>query len=135
MKFVNLFKIAIAAIKRNKMRSFLTMLGIVIGVGAVITMLAIGQGSNESIKSSIASMGTNLINVMPASRNKGGVQQGRTSSQTLKEKDVAYLKKNSTLLEAVSPGMKGSGQVVYGSNNWPTEISGGNEEYAQIKKI
>ncbi|WP_027470860.1 ABC transporter permease [Saccharicrinis fermentans] len=134
MKFVNLFKIAIAAIKRNKMRSFLTMLGIVIGVGAVITMLAIGQGSNESIKSSIASMGTNLINVMPASRNKGGVQQGRTSSQTLKEKDVAYLKKNSTLLEAVSPGMKGSGQVVYGSNNWPTEISGGNEEYAQIKK-
>ncbi|MGQ1784717.1 MULTISPECIES: ABC transporter permease [unclassified Saccharicrinis] len=134
MKLINLFKIAIAAIKRNKMRSFLTMLGIVIGVGAVITMLAIGQGSNESIKSSIASMGTNLINVMPASMSRGGVQQGRTASQTLKEKDVAYLKQNCTLIDAVSPGMKGSGQVVYGSNNWPTSISGGNEEYATIKK-
>ncbi len=134
MKLLNLFKIAIAAIKRNKLRSFLTMLGIVIGVGAVITMLAIGQGSNESIKSSIASMGTNLINVMPASRSSGGVQQGRTASQTLKEKDVEFLKNNCTLINAVSPGMSSSGQVVFGANNWPTSIAGGNEEYAEIKK-
>ena len=134
MKLLNILKIAIAAIRRNKLRSFLTMLGIVIGVGAVITMLAIGQGSNASIKSKISSMGTNLINVMPASINTGGVQQGRTSSQTLKEKDVTYLTKNSTLVNAVSPEMRSSGQVVYGSNNWPTDISGGNEEYAVIKK-
>ncbi|MRT92824.1 ABC transporter permease [Ancylomarina sp. 16SWW S1-10-2] len=134
MKIINLLKIAISAIRRNKLRSFLTMLGIVIGVGAVITMLAIGQGSNESIKSSIASMGTNLINVMPASRNRGGVQQGRTSSQTLKEKDVAYLSKNCTMVTAISPEMNTSGQVVSGSNNWPTSINGGNEEYITIKK-
>jgi len=134
MKLLNIIKIAIAAIQRNKLRSFLTMLGIVIGVGAVITMLAIGQGSNASIKAKISSMGTNLISVMPASRNSGGVQQGRTSSQTLKEKDVTYLTKNSSLVKAVSPEMKSSGQVVFGSNNWPTEINGGNENYALIKK-
>ncbi len=134
MKFVNLFKIAIAAIKRNKLRSFLTMLGIVIGVGAVITMLAIGQGSNESIKSKISAMGTNLINVMPASMNRGGVHMGRTESQTLKEKDVTYLKKNCDLVNAVSPEIQSSGQLVYGSNNWPTTIIGGNEDFAYIKK-
>lgn len=134
MKLLNIFKIAVAAIRRNALRSFLTMLGIVIGVGAVITMLAIGQGSNESIKSKIASMGTNLINVMPASRNRGGVQQGRTSSQTLKEKDVLYLSQNCSMVDVISPEMKSSGQVVVGSNNWPTSISGGNEEYAVIKK-
>jgi len=79
MKLFNLFKIAIAAIRRNKMRSFLTMLGIVIGVAAVIAMLAIGQGSNASIRETISSMGTNLINVMPASQNRGGVHQGAFS--------------------------------------------------------
>ncbi|WP_372752495.1 ABC transporter permease [Labilibaculum sp.] len=134
MKIINLLKIAISAIRRNKLRSFLTMLGIVIGVGAVITMLAIGQGSNESIKSSIASMGTNLINVMPASRNNGGVQQDRTSSQTLNEKDVEYMKKNCTMVSYISPEMNSSGQVVMGSNNWPTSVKGGNEDYTSIKK-
>ncbi len=134
MKFVNLFKIAVSAIKRNKLRSFLTMLGIVIGVGAVITMLAIGQGSNESIKSKISDMGTNLINVMPASMNRGGVHMGRTESQTLKETDVTYLKKNCNLVKAVSPEIQSSGQVVFGSNNWPTTIMGGNEDFAYIKK-
>jgi len=134
MKFINLIKIAIAAIRRNKMRSFLTMLGIVIGVAAVIAMLAIGQGSNASIRETISSMGTNLINVMPASQNKGGVRQGRSSSPTLFVEDVTYLEKNSTLIEAVSPEMDGSGQVVYGSNNWPTTIYSGNEDYPFIKK-
>ncbi len=134
MKFVNLFKIAVSAIKRNKLRSFLTMLGIVIGVGAVITMLAIGQGSNQSIKSKISAMGTNLINVMPASMNRGGVHMGRSESQTLKVQDVAYLKKNCDLVSAVSPEINSSGQIVYGSSNWPTSIYGGNEDFAYIKK-
>lgn len=134
MKFLNLVKIALAAIKRNKMRSFLTMLGIVIGVAAVIAMLAIGQGSNANIRSTISSMGTNLINVMPASQNKGGVHQGRSSSPTLVVDDVIYLKNNSTLIEAVSPEMDGSGRIVYGSKNWPTTIYSGNEDYVFIKK-
>ncbi len=134
MRLINLFKIAIAAIRRNKMRSFLTMLGIVIGVAAVIAMLAIGQGSNQSIRETISSMGTNLINVMPASQNRGGVQKGRSSSQTLDVADVTYLKNNSTLISAISPELDGSGQIVYGSNNWPTSIYSGNEEYSFIKK-
>lgn len=134
MKFINLIKIALAAIKRNKMRSFLTMLGIVIGVAAVITMLAIGQGSNASIRRTISSMGTNLINVMPASQNRGGVHQGRAASPTLVVDDVTYLENNSTLIEAISPEMDGSGQIVYGSNNWPTTVYSGNEDYPFIKK-
>ena len=134
MKFLNLIKIAIAAIRRNKMRSFLTMLGIVIGVAAVIAMLAIGQGSNANIRETISSMGTNLINIMPASQNRGGVSQGRSSSPTLVVGDVTYLKNNSTLINAVSPELDGSGQIVYGSNNWPTTIYSGNEDYPFIKK-
>ena len=134
MKLINLIRIAIAAIRRNKMRSFLTMLGIVIGVAAVIAMLAIGQGSNASIRETISSMGTNLINVMPASQNKGGVHQGRGASPTLVPDDVIYIKNNSTLIEAISPEMDGSGQIVYGSNNWPTTIYSGNEDYPYIKK-
>jgi putative ABC transport system permease protein len=134
MKLLNLFKIAITAIIRNKMRSFLTMLGIMIGVAAVIAMLAIGQGSNESIRSTISSMGTNLINVMPASQNRGGVHQGRSTSPTLVVGDISYLKNNSKLISAISPELDGSGQIVYGSNNWPTSIYSGNEEYTYIKK-
>ncbi len=134
MKLINLIKIAIAAIRRNKMRSFLTMLGIVIGVAAVIAMLAIGQGSNASIRETISSMGTNLINVMPASQNKGGVHQGRGASPTLVVEDVTYLENNGTLIEAVSPEVDGSGQIVYGSSNWPTTIYSGNEDYPFIKK-
>ncbi|PLW98623.1 MAG: multidrug ABC transporter substrate-binding protein [Marinilabiliales bacterium] len=134
MKILNLLKIAIAAIRRNKMRSFLTMLGIVIGVAAVIAMLAIGYGSNESIRSTISSMGTNLINVMPASQNRGGVHMGRSSSPTLVVDDVTYLQEHSTMIDAVSPEVDGSGQIVYGSNNWPTQIYSGNTDYPYIKK-
>lgn len=135
MNISNLFIVALSAIRRNKLRSFLTMLGIIIGVGAVITMLAIGQGSNESIKSSISSMGTNLINVMPSSGSSGGVRQSRSMSRTLEVSDVDFLRDNSSLLDAVSPEMDGSGQIIYGSQNWPTSFYGGNEDYAFIKKF
>nr|NQU93797.1 ABC transporter permease [Bacteroidota bacterium] len=134
MKFLILIKIAIAAIWRNKMRSFLTMLGIVIGVAAVIAMLAIGYGSNASIRETISSMGTNLINIMPASQNRGGVNQRRSASPTLVVEDVTFLKNNSTLIDAVSPELDRSGQIVYGSSNWPTTIYSGNEDYPFIKK-
>lgn len=134
MRILNLIKIAAAAIQRNKTRSFLTMLGIIIGVASVIAMLAIGEGSNASIKSQIESMGTNLVNVMPTSRDRGGVQQGRTMSQTLVVADVDFIGENSDLVKAVSPEVGSSGQVIFGSNNWPTQIFGGNEEYTYIKK-
>lgn len=134
MRLINLFKIAIAAIIRNKMRSFLTMLGIVIGVAAVIAMLAIGQGSNASIRETISSMGTNLISVKPESQSRGGVNQGQSDSQKLEVSDVDYLKNNSLLISAISPEVDGNGQIVYGSNNWPTQIYSGNEDYPLIKK-
>lgn len=134
MKFMNIIKIAITAIQRNKMRSFLTILGIVIGVAAVIAMLAIGYGSNNSIRETISSMGTNLINIRPVSPNSGGVRQGSSSSQTLTVADVTYLQNNSKLIDAISPELNGNGQVVYGSNNWPTSLYSGNEDYLHIKK-
>ncbi len=134
MKFMNIIKIALTAIKRNKMRSFLTILGIVIGVAAVIAMLAIGYGSNNSIRETISSMGTNLINIRPLSPNSGGVRRSSSASQTLKVADVTYLQNNSKLLDAVSPELNGNGQIIYGSNNWPTDIYSGNEDYLYIKK-
>lgn len=134
MNTLNLIKVAISAIKRNKTRSFLTMLGIIIGVASVIAMLAIGEGSNASIKEQIATMGTNLIHIQPSSRNRGGVQEGREMSQTLSVADADYIRENCDKIEAVSPEVDGSGQVVFGSNNWPTQIFGGNENYTYIKK-
>ena len=135
MKFTNILMIALSAIKRNKMRSIRTILGIVIGVAAVIAMLAIGNGSNESIKETISSMGTNLINVMPAHQTVGGVKQGASSSPTLDVEDVTYIEEHSKLIDAVSPELDGSGQIVYGSNNWPTTIYSGDEDYDYIKKF
>ncbi len=134
MNTLNLIKVAISAIRRNKTRSFLTMLGIIIGVASVIAMLAIGEGSNASIKEQIATMGTNLIHIQPASRNRGGVQQGREMSQTLSVADADYIRENCDKIKAVSPEIDGSGQVIFGSNNWPTQIKSGNEEYTYIKK-
>ena len=134
MKMLILIKIAIAAIERNKIRSFLTMLGIIIGVASVIAMLAIGEGSNASIKEQISSMGTNLINVMPEGRSRGGVQMGRSASQTLVVSDVDYIRENCDKIQAVSPEVNTSGQIIFGSNNWPTQMLSGNEDYTYIKK-
>ena len=124
---------AINALKRNKMRSFLTMLGIIIGVASVITMLAIGQGSKKSIQDQIASMGSNMLFVMPGNMRMGGVQQGSSSSQRLTAKDVNAIIAECDAVVAVSPEVRSSGQVVYGNANWPTTIYGGNEQYLEIR--
>lgn len=115
------------------MRSFLTMLGIIIGVASVITMLAIGQGSKKSIQDQIASMGSNMLFVMPGNMRMGGVQQGSSSSQRLTVKDVAAIKAECDAVVAVSPEVRSSGQAVYGNANWPTTIYGGNEQYLEIR--
>ena len=133
MKLGNLFKVAMNALRRNKMRSFLTMLGIIIGVASVITMLAIGQGSKKSIEDQISSMGSNMLFVMPGTMRMGGVQQGSSSSQRLTTDDVNAIKTECNAVIAVSPEVRSSGQAVYGSSNWPTTIYGGNEEYLEIK--
>jgi putative ABC transport system permease protein len=133
MKLGNLFKVAMNALRRNKMRSFLTMLGIIIGVASVITMLAIGQGSKKSIEEQISSMGSNMLFVMPGTMRMGGIQQGSTSSQRLTVSDMNAIKTECSAVIAVSPEVRSSGQAVYGSSNWPTTIYGGNEEYLEIK--
>jgi putative ABC transport system permease protein len=133
MNLGNLIKVAINALKRNKMRSFLTMLGIIIGVASVITMIAIGQGSKKSIQDQIASMGSNMLFVMPGTMRMGGVQQGNANSQRLTVKDVIAIKNGCDAIIAVSPEVRSSGQVVFGNSNWPTTIYGGNEEYLDIK--
>jgi putative ABC transport system permease protein len=133
MKLGNLLKVAMNALRRNKMRSFLTMLGIIIGVASVITMLAIGQGSKKSIEDQISSMGSNMLFVMPGTMRMGGVQQGSASSQRLTVADMNAIKTGCDAIVAVSPEVRSSGQAVYGSSNWPTTIYGGNEEYLQIR--
>ncbi len=133
MNSQNLLKVAINALKRNKMRSFLTMLGIIIGVASVITMLAIGQGSKKSIQDQIASMGSNMLFVMPGNMRMGGVQQGSSSSQRLTVADIKAIKTECDAIIAVSPEVRSSGQAVYGNSNWPTTIYGGSEQYLEIR--
>src|SRR5690606_28508777 len=115
-------------------RAMLTMLGIIIGVASVIAMLAIGEGSKESIKKNISSMGANMITVRPGAGMMGGVRQGTTDMQSLKMKDYLAIKEKATLLKDVSPLVNGSGQSIAGSSNWPTTIYGASPEYLNIRE-
>ncbi|MFV0378104.1 MAG: ABC transporter permease [Mangrovibacterium sp.] len=134
MNYKNTLKIALNALRRNKFRSFLTMLGIIIGVASVIAMLAIGQGSKKSIQDQMADMGTNLIFAMPGSQSRGGVQMGNSDTQTMKLSDIDAIRKDCPAISAVSPQVRASGQVVVGNLNWPTSIYGVNAEYMEIRK-
>jgi putative ABC transport system permease protein len=135
MNYSNLIKIAISALLRNKMRAFLTMLGIIIGVASVITMLAIGQGSKKSIQDQVSNMGSNLLFIMPAGQFRGGVQLGNTSSKSLTLEDIDALRSQSTAISKISPEVRSSGQVIYGHKNAPSTIYGSNIEYLDIKKV
>ncbi len=135
MNYTNLVKIAKNALLRNKFRAFLTMLGIIIGVASVIAMLAIGQGSKKSIQDQMSSMGSNLVFIMPGSQQRGGVQMGNTSSQSLKLADEEAIRQQCQDITAVSPEVRTSGQSVFGNSNWPTSLFGGNIQYFGIKKI
>jgi ABC-type antimicrobial peptide transport system, permease component len=132
MNYGNLFKIALKALKNNRMRTFLTMLGIVIGVAAVIAMLAIGTGSKQSIRNEIGSMGTNVIMVMPGNGQFGGVRQSASSMQTLKMSDYNSLKNETSYLAKISPVVNASGQCIYSNENTPTSIYGVNQDYLDI---
>ncbi len=129
MNFINLIRIAFKALLRNKLRAFLTMLGIIIGVASVIAMVAIGQGSKQSIQAQLSGMGSNMIVIRPNSNVTGGVRLDATSVQTLTLNDVVALQKKSTYLSAVSPSATAKGQVIYGNNNWSTTIQGVNIFY------
>lgn len=135
MKTVNLSKIAWKALHRNRLRAFLTMLGIIIGVASVIAMLAIGEGSKQSIKNQISSMGSNMVFVQPGSDFRGGVQQDFGASKTLTLNDLKALKEKNTTLTDLSPQVNGNGQVIFGANNWPTSVYGVSPPYLAIRKL
>ncbi|MDH6341839.1 putative ABC transport system permease protein [Parabacteroides sp. PFB2-12] len=134
MNGTNLFKIALRALANNKMRGFLTMLGIIIGVASVITMLAIGQGSKKSIQSQISEMGSNMIMIQPGGDMRGGVRQSASSMETLKLTDFENIVNETRYLSAVSPTVNSSGQLIFGANNKPTTVYGVNEAYLDIRR-
>ena len=135
MNYQNLFKIAIRAIAANKMRSFLTALGIIIGIAAVITMLAIGQGSKASIKANIAEMGSNMIMIHPGADMRGGVRQDAFSMETLKQTDYDAIKDECNYISAISPSVSSNGQWINGNNNTQSSIYGVNQDYLTIRQL
>ncbi len=134
MKTLNILRSAFRALRRNKMRSFLTMLGIIIGVAAVIAMLAIGQGAEYSVKQQISSLGTNVLIVFPGSQQQGGIRVGAGSMTTLTEADAAAIEKECPAVAYVSPGARSGGQAVAGNLNWGTSIEGTGANYLEIRK-
>jgi putative ABC transport system permease protein len=132
MSFINLFRIALKALQRNKLRAFLTMLGIIIGVASVISMVAIGQGSKQSIQKQLSGMGSNMIIIRPNSNVSAGARLDASSVQTLTMDDVKALQREGTHLSAVTPVMSTKGQAIYGNNNWSTTITGVNTQYLDI---
>ncbi len=135
MNYSNLFRIAIRALIRNKLRAFLTMLGIIIGVASVIAMLAIGEGSKVNITNEMSSMGTNMVMVMPNMQRRGGVSLGASSSMALKYSDVEAIRNDASSVASVSPEVRASGQVIFSNQNTQTTIYGVSEEYLTIKKL
>lgn len=134
MNFTNLFKIAVKALSNNKLRGFLTMLGIIIGVASVITMLAIGQGSKRSIQAEISEMGSNMIMIQPGGDRRGGVQLSADDMESLKLKDFEDIQTKTRYVTYVSPSVSSSGQAVFGANNTPTTVSGVNRDYMDIRR-
>lgn len=134
MNLTNLFKIALKALGNNRFRCFLTMLGIIIGVAAVITMLAVGQGSKHSIQAQISEMGSNMIMIHPGGERRGGVRLSSEDMESLKTEDLEDIRSQTVFVTYVSPVVNSSGQAVYGANNTPTTIYGVNRDYLEIRR-
>ena len=133
MSFTNLLKIALKAILSNKGRSFLSMLGIIIGVGAVIVMMAIGQGSKQSICEEIQKNGTNMLTIRPGADMRGGVRLDPSAMQTLKQIDYETILAEAKFVNKVSPEVSTSGQAVFGSNNTTSTCYGESPDYLGIR--
>ena len=134
MKILNILLSAFRALRRNKMRSFLTMLGIIIGVGAVIAMLAIGQGAEYSVKEQIAALGTNVLMVYPGAQQQAGVRTAAGSSVTLTEDDAQAIARECPAVQYISPGAFAGGQIIAGNLNWSTAIQGVGADYLEIRQ-
>ena len=135
MLFKESIAIAFTSLLSNKMRTILTMLGIIIGVGAVIVMVSIGMGVRQNITNSIASLGSNMLIVTPGSANKGGVRSAAGSSKKLKLDDAEAIKKKIKNIDYVSPTVNSSYQIVYGNENWNSSVYGVTPEYLKIRSL
>lgn len=135
MNFANLLKIALKALSNNKLRCFLTMLGIIIGVASVITMLAIGQGSKNSIRAQISEMGSNIIMIHPGNMQRGGVRQSADDTQTLEVADYEAIRDKARYVTAISPSVNSGGQFINGNNNYPSTVYGITPDYLDIRKV
>lgn len=135
MNITNLFKIAFKALMNNKMRAFLTMLGIIIGVASVITMIAIGQGSKKSISDQISEMGSNIIMIHPGGERRGGVRMDPSEMQTLKLENYQTLRDECIYLSGISPNVSSSGQLISGNNNYPSSVTGVGLDYLNIRQL
>ncbi len=133
MYFTQTMKVSLRALTRNKMRSFLTALGIIIGVGAVIAMVSIGEGAKRGIQDRFNSMGTNLLFVYPGGQNVGGVHSQAGSRTSLKEDDAKAILQYCDAVKAISPSVNSRGQVVYANKNWNTSIYGTGADYPDIR--
>jgi putative ABC transport system permease protein len=135
MNLLLTFRVALRALARNKMRSILTMLGIIIGVGSVIAMVGIGQGASKSIQDQIANLGNNMLIVMSGSANTGGLRGGAGSTNTLTADDVDAIQRDCPSVQAASPSVRANGQLIFGNQNWSPSsgISGVNEKFPQIR--
>ena len=134
MNIGNLVKVAFSSLFRNKMRTALTMLGIIIGIASVIAMVSIGQASTQSVKSELSTMGSNMIMIMPARQQRGGVDMGMSSSKSLDNKDLESLQKNTRYVAAVSPMVSSNKQLIYGNNNHSCSVNGVSASYLDIRK-
>ena len=130
MNILNLFKVSLRAVAANKLRSFLSMLGIIIGVGAVITMMSIGQGSKESIREELAKQGTNLLTIRPGADMRGGV---RRDPAQIKPADLEAIMNEKKYVTYVSPEVSASGQVIYGNSNTTSTVYGESTDYLKIR--
>ncbi|HAR35582.1 MAG TPA: multidrug ABC transporter substrate-binding protein, partial [Acidobacteria bacterium] len=133
MKIIRILRVSMRALARNKMRSFLTILGIIIGVAAVIAMVSIGEGAKKGIEERFASMGTNLLFVYPGSRNIRGVQSGFGGFTNLKPDDAKAIEERCDAVKATSPSISTRAQVVYANKNWNTQIQGTGEKFPEIR--
>ncbi|MCU0287633.1 MAG: ABC transporter permease [Acidobacteria bacterium] len=134
MKWKNLIKVALKSIMKNRMRSLLTVLGIIIGVGAVIALVSIGQGASASIEKQIAGLGSNLIMIFPGHTRVGGVSMGAQSRRTITMEDFKSLEKEARMLKAISPMVRSGGQVIAGDKNWATSVNGVAPNYLEIRE-
>jgi putative ABC transport system permease protein len=134
VNFLATLKVALAALRVNKLRSALTMLGIIIGVGAVITMVAVGAGAQARVEDQIKSLGSNLIIILSGTFTSGGVRMGTGSQTTITEDDAYALAREIPSIQAAAPQLRGSGQVVYGNSNWATQVLGITPDYLEARQ-